>query len=1132
MSQEEEKSTLDSGRSKATADANLRALSLLTLTHTTALLPPERFPGDQPGEITEIRSINNTVVVLVSNGGHTEARTYDATGQVTTISLDPSFAEFATAHPDSYINVRRAGTDSNKAAFKKLGFSDAEILELDTSFIAAANDVPTSRSSYNSSSQELTDSSTVAKQSGHIVSPDAWKIEVQKHPEEGRVFIVTTGKSRFIIRPTDPSEKKAVKGALATELQIIENQLTPNLSLRTRENIIEITNPQGEVLSSYSGTKPVRNPTSPDTLYFISPEGQINTLDISQAATRTSDPTPQPQFQLEKPAEIQIDPNGNFLVARTLDQNLHIVDITTGQEAAVFDQVKGPFTLDSQGDILFVDTQNRLREIQTNFLATPNGGDKESLVKKQAALTQLQEKFARLKLGDQAQEEGITNESVAQTLRQTIAEQVNDKLAKATSPETVELILDDLQAIKARPELHGFTQVVDEFTEKAEQTLSSLKTHHLENQVNGLESRLVAVSSVGDTLGLDRDFLTILNLRRDLNITNPEQRAKLDTQLKQLEQRKEEIVKKYQEELIQAVSESLPNIGEVVSQTGSLNETSAFLSSPEAKHIEQMIHSIRDPAIRQELMQKYQTIITEQRQRILARTEALEAQTRTRYAEIIAQSRQELQTLQNRIEQITSTQELNRMQRDPEVIALRAKLLSLPDELRQPEETRLDILLSIRRQTLDNRNRLGQTSTDGSSVTIGHTTFPVFKETPVVWQPTFTPGSGFWSPLAFEDSRGRVWKPHTDRDVMVTPDLQNPQTQALIEKYSLEARAYFEGQTRNIPDFDPKWRLTEYHKMLLEKILQTLNFQLLHHSGILILQGDAGTGKNVLIDMIAALTRREIFTVPCNVHTAKEDLQFEYGYNPEKGTYRLPSQLVEGIQTPGAIVFWDEINALHPGVAKLHNPLFDYRRRMIFTEGSLKKTIQAEPTVLFIGSMNRSPNYLGTSPLSPEIKSRARFENIGYPPFENPRGGFFSHEAEILAPHTDSMATLTESEVRACWNQTFNNQETATASSILATNPEIARDLSQIHEVLRAANRLREMYNAYQQGESTEPITQPVSLRETTDIILELNDRDAAVVDIVERIILPKIDDPSEARLVKASIEAELGPRTSRRRSS
>jgi hypothetical protein len=68
-------------------------------------------------------------------------------------------------------------------------------------------------------------------------------------------------------------------------------------------------------------------------------------------------------------------------------------------------------------------------------------------------------------------------------------------------------------------------------------------------------------------------------------------------------------------------------------------------------------------------------------------------------------------------------------------------------------------------------------------------------------------------------------------------------------------------------------------------------------SGIIIIEGDAGTGKNFKIDIYAHMTNREVFEMQGNKTAQKEDILYSYELGPD-GTYRLPSHLIRGIQTP------------------------------------------------------------------------------------------------------------------------------------------------------------------------------------------------------------------------------------------
>jgi hypothetical protein len=132
-------------------------------------------------------------------------------------------------------------------------------------------------------------------------------------------------------------------------------------------------------------------------------------------------------------------------------------------------------------------------------------------------------------------------------------------------------------------------------------------------------------------------------------------------------------------------------------------------------------------------------------------------------------------------------------------------------------------------------------------------------------------------------------------------------------------------QRKNLPHMDSKTVITPSIQGRLGERGNRMTQQLVNHQGYMIIESDAGTGKNFKVDLIGKLTNREIFDISCNAHMEKEDLLFSPEINTD-GTYRQPSELIRGIQTPGAIILLDEVNTLKPGVAKLLNPLLDGRR--------------------------------------------------------------------------------------------------------------------------------------------------------------------------------------------------------------
>lgn len=560
-------------------------------------------------------------------------------------------------------------------------------------------------------------------------------------------------------------------------------------------------------------------------------------------------------------------------------------------------------------------------------------------------------------------------------------------------------------------------------------------------------------------------------------------------------------------------------------ETGSPQELAYLSTSTQSQQFEMMLANIRDPQVRKELRDRYTAIRSEQRTKLEERSRELAEQDRQRWAQVVQEAREDLTSLQEQITQLSDTREIDRFGKNPLVTAWRAKLFALPPELREIEEKRLEIILGAKKKDMEHRKDLGAVGEAGE-FSFGNATFSVYKEPPRIWQPKLLPRKGGfseWADLVFEDSQGRIYRPGGDHEVVVESDMSNERTKGFIERYRREADEYFKGLKRKVPDFDEHWRITELHMAKLEEVAETLNLQLTNHRGILILQGEAGTGKNVLVDMLANLSNRQVVPILCNENSVKEDLTYEFYYDPEKGTYKLPSKLVEGIQTPGTIVLFDEINALKPGIAKMMNSLFDYRRRISLPEGGKESEIITDPTVLFVGTMNPQ-NYAGVNRLSPEVKSRSRVIDIEYPPFEEMRRGrtyYRSDEAEMLAAYMDNLGELKQKEFRQCWDYVINRDTTNGADTILQGDPNIEKDIRRVYDVIRVANRLREMYSAYQTGDSNEPMDFPTSLREVTDIVMEMNHRQG-VKPMIKRVIVPKIDDRRQKRLVEQTIDAVL----------
>lgn len=1101
--------------------------SLLAQTVETQLLPEERFKSPLEGEVQEIKKIDGAVGILTKIGNHYEAFFFDGNGNLLRSHLDPSSREIATKTGRDYVPVDsdNRNTDELNQIIGDLGFKQPKAqTRIKTVWQESAkarihSDYP--QYGY------MVQRTRVLNEAEFFIPAGKWEMEIREDPQTGKKgFVFHVEDAYLYVDPNEPTTKKFITPQEFATMNDPATQLQGGLALNIEEHFFKINDNNGRELASFSGSKPKVDPNDPSKLYFIN-TGRIYSLDLNGVTDRTSRPVPESQIRVEDPEEIDVDPNVNFLVVRSKDNKLAIFDKESGDLVKEFEGVLGPIMVDSQGDILYVDPQNRLREIQTNFQAIPSGGTEVAQAKREEQLRQMQDRFANLELKkvEGSRTGQVTEEDVARTLRESISRQVSEEITTTTDPAVIEDVLDRLQGLKADPTNQAYGEVIDEFIGQAREKLSGIRTVEFDGQLATYQQALEEVKSVGDTIGLDEQFAKLLELRQKIDVTDPQKRREIEQRLRTLQGTKDTLNNKYQGELIEAANQTLPQIEQLIRETGSPQELAYFSTSSQAQQFEMMLANIRDPQLRKDLRDRYTAIRGEQRTKLEESSNRLAEQDRQRWAQVVEEAREDLTSLREQVEQLSDSREIDRFGRNPLVTAWRAKLFALPPELREIEEKRLEIILGARKKDMEHRKELGAVGEAGE-LRFGNATFAVYKEPPRIWQPRLNPRKGGfseWADLTFEDTQGRVFRPDPEHDVLVSTISDDERTKGIVERYRREADEYFKGLKRRVPEFDEHWRITDFHMAKLEEVAETLNLQLDNHRGILILQGEAGTGKNVLVDMLSNLSNREVLSILCNENSVKEDLTYEFYYDPEKGTYKLPSKLVEGIQTPGAIILFDEINALKPGIAKMMNSLFDYRRRIFLPEGGKEREIIVDPTVLFVGTMNPQ-NYGGVNRLSPEVKSRARVVDIDYPPFEEIRGGrthYKSDEAEMLAAYMDTLGELKQQELKQCWDYVINRDTTNGADRILQGNPAIEADIRRVYDVIRVANRLRDMYSAYQIGDSNEPMDFPTSLREVTDIVMEMNHRQG-VKPMIKRVIVPKIDDKRQKRLVEQTVDAVL----------
>ncbi len=321
-----------------------------------------------------------------------------------------------------------------------------------------------------------------------------------------------------------------------------------------------------------------------------------------------------------------------------------------------------------------------------------------------------------------------------------------------------------------------------------------------------------------------------------------------------------------------------------------------------------------------------------------------------------------------------------------------------------------------------------------------------------------------------------------------------------------------------VPSVDPRTVVGPTTRKFLSEF-SALVEQQERASGILIVESDAGTGKNFKADLYAHYTNRPVFEFSANKQTEKSDLLFSREIGNE-GTYRVASNLIRGIQTPGAIVVIDEVNTLPPGVAKLLNSLLDGRR---YLNDPRSGKIRAHPSVRIVGLMNPR-SYLGTNPLSQEIVSRARIMQDEYPAeFEEGEDGKKIpswEEAFMVSRHLpEPMCSIDEGSFRALWKKFVVDEEKPGAEGAAAV-----RQLKALRRLVAFANVLRNEYREGQRGDSAEeePLKFIFSLREGAQVAHDLRVTAGDWKKSVARVVLPKLTTEAEKKRVRAHVEKYL----------
>ena len=287
------------------------------------------------------------------------------------------------------------------------------------------------------------------------------------------------------------------------------------------------------------------------------------------------------------------------------------------------------------------------------------------------------------------------------------------------------------------------------------------------------------------------------------------------------------------------------------------------------------------------------------------------------------------------------------------------------------------------------------------------------------------------------------------------------------------------GQGR-VPDWASYWVVDEEMEKSLEQFASMAKMSLENREGLVSLEGHAGTGKDVLVQMFANRTKRPLYSFDCTKWTTEFDLSQDVSLAAEDGasfTVKEDSVIVKALETPGSILYFNEFNAMPETAQIFLHSLFDAKRQITLKTSS-GRIVKADPTVIICSSMN--PGYPGTS--HPQFATRRRMIPIklSFPEFKKADNTYGSSEALRVARSVKSLEDLTldpdisENEFVRLWNNYINK-----GVSNGAMTPERKFDLEVIFALITFAEKIREGFInkiSKKSGRGTFSISQPFTL--------------------------------------------------------
>ncbi len=354
-----------------------------------------------------------------------------------------------------------------------------------------------------------------------------------------------------------------------------------------------------------------------------------------------------------------------------------------------------------------------------------------------------------------------------------------------------------------------------------------------------------------------------------------------------------------------------------------------------------------------------------------------------------------------------------------------------------------------------------------------------------------------------------------------------------------------------VPELSPYWTFDEQTEKSLELMAEFADIQERLQVGMINMRGHAGTGKDVLVEMFCNMTKRQYFAFNCSKWTDETDLSEAISLK-DGSVITIPSTVYQAIQTSGAVLYFNEFNALPEPTQLYLNSLLDQKRELVLPS---KGSIKAEPDVLMFSSMNEGEGYAGVNPIAKPVRDRLQWIDVEYPPLHRePRSEdtravpFSASEALRIARGVTSLEEFTYdfdmqyNDFVKMWDHFINGVDNGVADDSLTAEQrfdlETVFNLVQYSEKLRIAfvnstkpkrAQVKIMPTDPQPLMTMEPITGRGLLFAAADLSnIPVEEKTtpgrrsahSTAVELLQRRFLPKIADVTERQSVDTALRA------------